>query len=280
MFDSVCFLLTSRCNMSCPYCFRLNAKKDFISLPTFTEGLKILKNLGTKVINISGGEPLLNPNWKECILVAKELGFVVNLTTNALLLNTNDAILSKLDILAISCDGIENIENQNREFKQLNQCLEVIEHYKREHFAPRLKINTVVTRANISSLENFGQQFLNDNNIIWMLFSYKRKGMYNTMSHDLEVGNNEFTDLLSRLKSLDLKCRIMFEHSYNSLLNKNIYFLVTPDLDLYISSWNTDILLGNLNSSDHFALLERTKQLGISYRFTDHTGEMEHVISE
>lgn len=73
MFDSVCFLLTSRCNMSCPYCFRPNAKKDYISLYKFTEGLKILRNLGTKVINISGGEPILNPNWKECILVCQHI---------------------------------------------------------------------------------------------------------------------------------------------------------------------------------------------------------------
>ncbi|MBD5467318.1 MAG: radical SAM protein [Lachnospiraceae bacterium] len=280
MFDSVCFLLTSRCNMSCPYCFRPSAKKDCISLYKFTEGLKILRNLGTKVINISGGEPLLNPNWKECILAAKELGFVVNLTTNALLLNTNEEILSKLDILAISCDGIENIENQNRSITQLHQCLNVIKNYKKYYFTPRLKINTVVTRANIHSLENFGQQFLNDNNIIWMLFSYKRKGIYNTMSRKLEVDDNEFTELLSRLKFIDLKCRIMFEHSYNSLLNKNLYFLVTPDLDLYISSWNTDTLLGNLNNTDYLTLLEKTKQLGINYRFTDHTGEIEHVISE
>lgn len=280
MFDSVCFLLTSQCNMSCPYCFRLNAKKDFISLHAFTEGLKNLKKMGTKIINISGGEPLLNPNWKECILVAKELGFVVNLTTNALLLNTDDVVLSKLDILAISCDGTENIENQNRSIMQLHQCLKVIEQYKKYHFVPRLKINTVVTRANIRFLENFGQQFLNENNIIWMLFSFKRKGMYNTMSRDLEVDDNEFNDLLSRLKSLDLKCRIMFEHSYNSLLNRNLYFLVTPDLDLYVSPWNKDILLGNLNNTDYLTLLEKTKQLGISYKFTDYTGEIEHVISE
>src|SRR5438094_10022225 len=71
-----------RCNLACEYC---NEYDDF-SKPVPTENMfqrvDKLGELGTSVITISGGEPLLHPDLDEIIRRIRKHGMIAGLITN------------------------------------------------------------------------------------------------------------------------------------------------------------------------------------------------------
>ena len=85
--------ISNPCNEKCVLCYRhcLNTQKGFLSVEQAKSALEQAKKLGTKSVTITGGEALLNPNWKEIIKIADELEFRVSLLTNGTLLKEEDA---------------------------------------------------------------------------------------------------------------------------------------------------------------------------------------------
>src|SRR6266566_9286208 len=77
-----------RCNLACKYCNEF----DFFSKPVPTETMfhrvDKLAELGTSVITISGGEPLLHPELDEIIRRIRKQGIIGGLITNGYLLTS------------------------------------------------------------------------------------------------------------------------------------------------------------------------------------------------
>src|SRR5436190_14931009 len=75
-----------RCNLACEYC---NEFDDFSKpVPVDTMFLRVdkLAELGTSVITISGGEPLLHPELDDIIHRIRRHGMIAGLITNGYLL--------------------------------------------------------------------------------------------------------------------------------------------------------------------------------------------------
>src|SRR5208282_6363347 len=71
-----------RCNLACEYC---NEYDDFSKpVPTETMFARVdkLAELGTSVITISGGEPLLHPELDDIIGRIRKRGMIAGLITN------------------------------------------------------------------------------------------------------------------------------------------------------------------------------------------------------
>jgi len=85
--------ISNPCNEKCVHCYRhcLNTQKGFLSVEQAKSALEQAKNLGAKSVTITGGEALLNPNWKEIIKIADELEFRESFFTNGTLLKEEDA---------------------------------------------------------------------------------------------------------------------------------------------------------------------------------------------
>lgn len=82
--------LTWGCNIKCKYCF-LNAPRKPLRRPlTLSEFRRIIDELSemkTFELCITGGEPLLHPQFLDIVEHAYAKGFALNVTTNGLLLN-------------------------------------------------------------------------------------------------------------------------------------------------------------------------------------------------
>lgn len=85
--------ISNPCNENCVHCYRhfLNSKKGFLTAMQAENVLKQAKNLGAKKVLISGGESLLNPEWKEICKITEDLGLKLSFLTNGSLMTEKDA---------------------------------------------------------------------------------------------------------------------------------------------------------------------------------------------
>ena len=69
--DQIELEISNPCNEKCIHCYRhcLNTQKGFLSVEQAKSALEQAKKLGAKSVTITGGEALLNPNWKEIIRI-------------------------------------------------------------------------------------------------------------------------------------------------------------------------------------------------------------------
>lgn len=87
------FELTPLCNMNCDMCFvRLNADEMHKQgrLRTVDEWLRVaneMKNEGVIFILLTGGEPLLYPDFKKLYLELRKMGMIVTINTNGTLID-------------------------------------------------------------------------------------------------------------------------------------------------------------------------------------------------
>lgn len=79
------YYVTYRCNASCDFCDIWEKPSPYIQLDDVKKNLLSLKKLGVKVIDFTGGEPLLHREIDLFLKEAKNLGFITTLTTNSLL---------------------------------------------------------------------------------------------------------------------------------------------------------------------------------------------------
>jgi MoaA/NifB/PqqE/SkfB family radical SAM enzyme len=134
---------TRRCNLACTYC---NEFDDF-SKPVPTEEMfrriDRLGAMGTAIITISGGEPLLHPDLDDIIRRIRKNGIIAGLITNGYLL-VADRIerlnRAGLEYLQISIDNAIPDDVSKKSLKVLEQKLELLAEYAEFH----VNINSVL----------------------------------------------------------------------------------------------------------------------------------------
>jgi MoaA/NifB/PqqE/SkfB family radical SAM enzyme len=132
-----------RCNLSCAYC---NEYDDFSKpVPTGTMLRRIdrLGQLGTTVVTLSGGEPLLHPDLDEIVHRVRHNGALAGLITNGYLL-TAERIQrlnrAGLDHMQISIDNVMPDDVSKKSLKVLDRKLQLLA----EHADFHVNINSVV----------------------------------------------------------------------------------------------------------------------------------------
>ena len=132
-----------RCNLSCTYC---NEFDDF-SKPVASEEMfrrvDKLGELGTAVITISGGEPLLHPELDDIIRRIRKNGMIAGLITNGYFLvpeRIQRLNRAGLEWLQISIDNVTPDEVSKKSLKVLDKKLENLA----EHADFHVNINSVV----------------------------------------------------------------------------------------------------------------------------------------
>src|SRR5512146_1693659 len=75
-----------RCNLACAYCNEYDSVSKPVPIEMMRERVNALADLGTTIITISGGEPLLHPELDDVVRRIRMHGMIAGLITNGYLL--------------------------------------------------------------------------------------------------------------------------------------------------------------------------------------------------
>ncbi|KAG8724664.1 Radical S-adenosyl methionine domain-containing protein 2 [Ceratobasidium sp. 395] len=154
---SVNWFPNRRCNYECSFCFHTSKNTFILPLDQAKDGLRALVDAGMRKLNISGGEPFLNPTYigevfKFCKTELKlESTSVVN-NGSKVTEKWLDQYGEYLDIMAISCDtfNVETDLAHGRAEKgkptHIGRVFEVVRWCKERGI--KVKLNSVITKYN------------------------------------------------------------------------------------------------------------------------------------
>jgi MoaA/NifB/PqqE/SkfB family radical SAM enzyme len=132
-----------RCNLSCTYCNEFDDFSKPIALDIMRERIDRLAGLGTSIVTMSGGEPLLHPQLDDIIAHMRRRGIIAGMITNGYLL-TADRIRklnqAGLDHMQISIDNVMPDDVSKKSLKVLDKKLQLLS----EHADFHVNINSVI----------------------------------------------------------------------------------------------------------------------------------------
>jgi len=132
-----------RCNLSCAYCNEYDDVSKPVPVETMYGRIDRLAELGTTIVTISGGEPLLHPELDLIIERVRKNGMIAGMITNGYLLTAQRIHkLNKagLDHLQISIDNVKPDDISKKSLKVLDKKLQLLS----EHAVFHININSVV----------------------------------------------------------------------------------------------------------------------------------------
>ena len=118
-----------RCNLACTYCNEFDDVSNPVPTDEMFRRIDRLGAMGTSVITISGGEPLLHPDLDAIIARIRKNGMTAGLITNGYLL-VADRIQrlnrAGLEYLQISIDNVQPDDVSKKSLKVLDKKLELL----------------------------------------------------------------------------------------------------------------------------------------------------------
>jgi MoaA/NifB/PqqE/SkfB family radical SAM enzyme len=132
-----------RCNLSCAYCNEYDEVSQPVPLAEMERRIDDLGRLGTSIITISGGEPLLHPELDDIIRRIRKVGAMAGMITNGYLLvpeRIKRLNAAGLDHMQISIDNVQPDEISKKSLKVLDKKLQNLSEFADFH----VNINSVV----------------------------------------------------------------------------------------------------------------------------------------
>src|SRR5450432_3540878 len=132
-----------RCNLACTYCNEYDDSSKPVAIEIMYQRLDRLAALGTMIVTISGGEPLLHPDLDSVVARIRRNGAIAGMITNGYMLTAGrieSLNRAGLDHLQISIDNVMPDEVSKKSLKVLDKKLQLLAGYAEFH----VNINSVV----------------------------------------------------------------------------------------------------------------------------------------
>lgn len=170
------YYVTYRCNATCSFCDIWEKPSPYATPEIVEQNLCDLKRLGVKVIDFTGGEPLLHKQISQLLELAKKQGFITTLTTNCLLYPKHaEELRGKVDMLHFSLDSPNREEHdKGRGVKCFDFVMDSIQIAKR--LGERPDILFTVFEHNVDQIELLWKNICLPHNLLLLLnpvFEYK-----------------------------------------------------------------------------------------------------------
>lgn len=163
------YYVTYRCNASCSFCDIWEKPSPYITLENAEKNLSDLKKLGVKVVDFTGGEPLLHRQIVALLTIAKKKKLITTLTTNALLYpKYAEKLKGLVDMLHFSLDSPDKDEHDKmRGVKCFDAVMESIGIAKKLNERPDILFT--VFDYNVDKIQRIYEEICLPNNLILIL---------------------------------------------------------------------------------------------------------------
>lgn len=171
--------LTLKCNLNCVHCGSSagRARTDELSTAECLDVVDQLHELGCELITLSGGEPLIRPDWYEIARAISDAGMFVNMVTNGLLIDDATAVRMKdagLCNVGVSIDGPLDVHDRIRAPGSFLKSMEGIRTLVRNGMS--VGVMTTINRWNMSRLAEIRQIAIDAGASMWRLQLAKPMG--------------------------------------------------------------------------------------------------------
>ena len=153
-FKKIYVEITNSCNLKCSFCPESKREKEFMTIANFEHIINEVKEYTNLVALHVKGEPLLHPELKEILEICNKNNILVNITTNATLLEKNKDIIiesnavRQLNLSLHSITKNENTKSYNFE-NYINSVLKVSKEI--------LEKTNIIISYRLWNLENIGE---------------------------------------------------------------------------------------------------------------------------
>lgn len=203
------FEITNKCNLFCRHCgSHCTAEGKSLRVEDVEATLQTIE-CERPMICLTGGEPMLHPDIFEIAERVHEMGFFWGMTTNATLINREDAERLKqagMSTVSVSLDGMEQAHDLLRRRKGVwRLALNGLKVLQDVGFNPQ--ITTVMHRENFNDLEPLYNMLCEMGITSWRLVNVEPIGRACESDHFLLTAE-QFTRLISyiRDKRFDRSC--------------------------------------------------------------------------
>jgi MoaA/NifB/PqqE/SkfB family radical SAM enzyme len=124
------YYLTLRCNARCSFCdLWARPERELADRDTVVENLRQLPGVGVRIVDFTGGEPLLHPDLPLFLQTARNLKLRTTVTTNGLLYPQRARELAgKVNLLHFSLDGADSAtHDRQRGLPSFDRVIESLE---------------------------------------------------------------------------------------------------------------------------------------------------------
>lgn len=146
--------ITDKCNLRCSYCYSNFYKRhnEDISKTDIFRIVDAFKEMGAIEVSLIGGEPFLHPHFSEIVSYVKSKGLFCSAVTNGYFIQRNLETVKKLDMVCISLDGPEEINDITRGKGSYKRAVEGLKSLC-EHNINR-SIRSTLQKQNLEYIDN------------------------------------------------------------------------------------------------------------------------------
>ncbi|MBI4833783.1 MAG: radical SAM protein [Planctomycetes bacterium] len=221
--EEVQWLTTGRCNLSCAHCGTNAGHKSEDELTTreIKQAIDELALMGTKLLELTGGEPLLREDLWEVLHYAKEQGIKYSLVTNGAYVPRYEKELKALPPAAVkvSVDGIPKTHNGLRGADNFDACMQALKFFEGLNIGTRV-LCTTLNQRNFQELEELFLHVRASSANYWEFHLCVREGRAKTNQDWMYLDKNQIKQLFRFI-----------------LANKNVFNIFMGESCGYIGSY-------------------------------------------
>lgn len=253
---TVCWNITSNCNENCKFCFRKKCKEN--SLKQNKEILDNLLKIKIHKLTFSGGEALLYDNLFKLVDYAKQNdpSIILSLTSNGKVIDKYlmEKIIQKFDIITFSIDSTKDDINKKigRGKEHLSKVIELLNICNNKI---DIKINTVVSKYNITELENIYEIIKKYNVSRWKILRYYPIRDSIKYKDEFYIDEKVSDNVKNIINNIRRKSNIIINYDDIKEFNTS-YFNIYPDGSI---ENNKSEVIGNLLNTPINEILRRKK---------------------
>lgn len=126
-FKKIYVEITNSCNLKCSFCPETKRVKEFMSVENFEHIINEVKEYTNLIALHVKGEPLLHPDLKRILSICKDNNVLVNITTNASLLEKNiDIIIESNAVRQLNLSLHSITKNENNEMYNFENYIDSV----------------------------------------------------------------------------------------------------------------------------------------------------------